>query len=86
MAKSASAIACVFVLSLLVGACATGGSIEPLGIRDLPSVTRTGVQPGDQVIIAAYSAAGARLIEVSGERTVDPNGELFLPLLATRSA
>ena len=83
MAKSASATACVFVLSLLLGACATGGSIEPLGIWDLPSVTRTGVQPGDQVIIAAYTAAGARLAEVSGERTVDPNGELFLPLLTT---
>ena len=83
-AKSAGATACVFVLSLLLGACATGGSIEVVGgVVDLPTVTRTGVQPGDQVIISAFSAAGTRLIEVSGERTVDPNGELFLPLLAT---
>lgn len=84
MAKSARATACVFVLSLLLGACATGGSSERVdGVLELPPVTRTGVQPGDQVIIAAYSAAGTRLLEVSGERTVDPNGELFLPLLRT---
>ena len=83
MAKSAGATACIFVLSLLLGACATGRSIETVGVVELPSLTRTGVQPGDQVIIAAYSAAGDRLLEVSGERTVDPNGELFLPLLTT---
>ena len=83
MAKSASATASVFVLTLLLGACASGGSIEVGGVLDFPPVTRTGVQPGDQVIITAYTAAGTRLAEVSGERTVDPNGELFLPFLRT---
>ena len=33
--------------------------------------------------IAFYTAAGTRLAEVSGERTVDLNGELFLPFLGT---
>ncbi len=41
------------------------------------------MQPGDQVNIAFYTSAGARLAEVSRERTVDPNGELFLPFLGT---
>ena len=84
MVKSGSAIALVFVFSLLLGACASGGSI-PVGIPELPRVTRTGVQPGDQVIIAFYTAAGIELTEVSGERTVDPNGEIFLPFLGTVS-
>ena len=35
--------------------------------------------------IAFYTAAGTKLVEVSGERTVDPNGELFLPFLGTVS-
>ncbi len=80
MVKSGGAAALVFVLSLLLGACASSGSISLL---DLPQVTRTGVQPGDQVNIAFYTAAGTRLADVSGERTVDPNGELFLPFLGT---
>ena len=82
MVNSGSAVALVFVFSLLLGACASGGSI-PVGVPDLPRVTRTGVQPGDQVIIAFYTAAGIELTEVSGERTVDPNGEIFLPFLGT---
>ena len=80
MVKSGGAAALVFVLSLLLGACASSGSIS---LMDLPQVTRAGVQPGDQVNIAFYTAAGTRLAEVSGERTVDPNGELFLPFLGT---
>ena len=43
------------------------------------------MQSGDQVIIAFYTAAGIELSEVSGERTVDPNGEIFLPFLGTVS-
>ena len=80
MVKSGGAAALVFVLSLLLGACASSGSIPRM---ELPQLTRTGVQPGDQVNIAFYTSAGARLAEVSGERTVDPNGELFLPFLGT---
>ncbi len=83
MVKSGGAVALVFVLSLLVGACASSGSIPVEGVLELPRVTRTGVQPGDQVNITFYTAAGTRLAEVSRERTVDPNGELFLPFLGT---
>jgi polysaccharide biosynthesis/export protein len=83
MVKSGGAAAVAFVLSLLLGACASRGP-SPVGVQALPQVTRTGVQPGDQVIITVYTgAAGARLTEVSGERTVDPNGEIFLPYLRT---
>ena len=82
MVKSGGTVACVFVLSLLLGGCASSGSIDP-GERVVvfPEVTRTGTQPGDQVIIAFYTSAGAELLQISGERTVDPNGELFLPFL-----
>lgn len=85
MVKSDGAAALVLVLSLLLGGCASGGSQPVAGVVELPSLTRTGVQPGDQVRITFYTAAGARLNEVSGERTVDPNGELFLPFLGTVS-
>ena len=86
MVKSGGAAALVSILSLFLGACASNGSIPRVdGVPDLPSVTRSGVQPGDQVTIAFYTAAGTRLTEVSGERTVDPNGELFLPFLGTVS-
>ncbi len=81
MVKSGGTAACVFVLSLLLSACASSGSTKVAGVLALPPLTRTGVQPGDQVIIAFYTAAGVELLEVSGERTVDPNGELFLPFL-----
>ena len=80
MVKSGGAVALVFALSLLLGACASSGTRI---VTDLPQVTRTGVQPGDQVTIAFYTSAGTELAEVSGERTVDPNGELFLPFLGT---
>ena len=84
MVKSGGAAACVLVLSFLVGGCASSGSMErPEGMVDLPRVTRTGVQPGDQVIIAVYTGAGAELREASGERIVDPSGEIFLPFLST---
>jgi protein involved in polysaccharide export with SLBB domain len=85
MLKSGGAAALVSVLSLLLGGCASGGPLPVAENVDLPSVTRTGVQPGDQVTIAFYTAAGTRLVEVSGERTVDPNGELFLLFLGTVS-
>ena len=84
MVKSGSAVALVFVFSLLLGACASGSSI-PVAVPELPRATRSGVQSGDQVIIAFYTAAGIELTEVSGERTVDPNGEIFLPFLGTVS-
>jgi len=80
------AVALVFVLSLLLGACASSGSMRAgEGVLEFPPVTRTGVQPGNQVTIAFYTAAGMRLAEVSGERDVDSNGELFLPFLGTVS-
>lgn len=37
------------------------------------------VRPGDQVQISMFTAAGERLNEVSGTRTVDRDGRLFLP-------
>ena len=83
MVKSGGAAALVSVLCLLLGGCASGGPAPVSEVVILPSLTRTGVQPGDQVTIAFYTAAGRRLVEVSGVRTVDPNGELFLPFLGT---
>jgi len=80
MVKSGGAVALVFVLSLLLGACA---STAPILVTELPLMTRRGVQPGDQVNITFYTAAGTRLAEISRERTVDPDGELFLPFLGT---
>ena len=80
MVKSGGAVALVFALSMLLGACASSGTRI---VTDFPLVTRTGVQPGDQVTIAFYTSAGTELREISGERTVDPNGELFLPFLGT---
>ena len=84
MVKSGGAAALVFVLSVSLGGCASGGSI-PVGEVALPVMTRTGVQAGDQVGIDFYTSAGSRLQEVSGLRTVDPSGELFLPFLGTIS-
>lgn len=44
-----------------------------------------GVQPGDRVDIDFFTAAGTRLVEVAGERTVDRHGEIFLPYVGTVS-
>ncbi len=43
------------------------------------------VRPGDRVTIEFYTAAGTRLAEVSGERTIDRNGRLYLPYVGTVS-
>ncbi len=82
MVQSDGAVALVFVFSLSLGACASSGP-APIENPVLPRLTSTGVQTGDQVIIAFYTAAGVEVTEVSGERTVDPNGEIFLPFLGT---
>ena len=44
-----------------------------------------GVQAGDKLILDFFTAAGVRSSEIAGERTVDRNGEIFLPLLGTIS-
>ena len=44
-----------------------------------------GVQPGDRVTLDFFTAAGVRSNEIAGERTVDRNGEIFLPFLGTIS-
>lgn len=41
------------------------------------------VLPGDQVSIAVFSAAGEPIPQVGGDRIVDRNGRLYLPLLGT---
>ena len=76
----------VLASSLLLGACASNQSIPRVRqVAELPTITKRGVQAGDQVSITFYTAAGTELSEVSGERTVDDNGEVFLPFLGTVS-
>jgi len=43
------------------------------------------VQPGDQVQIEFFTAAGAQLAEVAGTRIVDMGGQIFLPYVGTVS-
>ena len=76
MVKSRGVVALVFVLSLLLGACASSGSIP---VTELPRVTRTGVQPGDQMNITFYTAAGTRLSEISVSATSTPTVSSFCP-------
>lgn len=45
----------------------------------LPEGVGAAVQPGDRVEVSMFTAAGERLDEVSGLRTVDRNGRLFFP-------
>lgn len=45
------------------------------------AVVDRGVKPGDQVVLDFYTAAGVVLHEVSGERLVDAQGDLFLPYI-----
>ena len=83
MARPCGIAVTVFAFSLFLGACATTQSIPQ--VTELPALTKRGLQPGDQLVIAFYTAAGAELQEVSGERTIDDNGEIFLPFLGTVS-
>lgn len=76
-------VATVLAFSVLLGACATTQSIPQS--TELPTLTKAGVQPGDQLVIVFYTAAGTQLVEISGDRTVDDNGEIFLPFLGTVS-
>ena len=82
MARPRGVAVTVLAFSLFLGACATTQSIP---LTELPRLTKTGVQPGDQLVIAFYTAAGTELQEVSGERTIGDNGEIFLPFLGTVS-
>ncbi len=81
MARPHGVAAPVLAFSLFLAACATTQSISR--VTEFPALTKTGVQPGDQLVIAFYTAAGTELAEVSGERTIDDNGEIFLPFLGT---
>ncbi|MGI9629288.1 MAG: polysaccharide biosynthesis/export family protein [Longimicrobiales bacterium] len=56
------------------------GTVQSGALTPTPSPDR-GVQPGDQVVLDFYTAAGVVLHEVSGERIVDKNGHLFLPYI-----
>ena len=82
MARTGGTAAALFALTLLAGGCAKTPEAAP-EVLVLPPVSRTGVQPGDQVVIRFYTAAGFLHTEVSGERTVDGSGSLFLPFLGT---
>jgi protein involved in polysaccharide export with SLBB domain len=44
---------------------------------------RYSLQPGDKVTIEVFTAAGARLDVVGGERILDRDGDLFLPYVGT---
>ena len=63
--------------------------VLPLLIALSPSLSAQdgtyGVQPGDKVTLDFFTAAGVRSVEIAGERTVDRNGEIFLPFLGTVS-
>ena len=82
MAKSGGTRATLLALTLLTGGCATTAQL-PVASTTPPVLTRSGVQAGDQVVITFYTAAGSLLTEVTGERTVDRNGLIFLPYLGT---
>ena len=82
MARPRGVAVTVLAFSLFLGACATTTRSIPR-VTELPGLTKTGVQPGDQLVIAFYTAAGTELAEVSGERTIGDNGEIFLPFLGT---
>lgn len=45
-----------------------------------------GLRAGDRVTISFYTAAGQELPEVAGQRTVDRNGNIFLPYVGTVAA
>lgn len=82
MANFGGTAATLLALTLLTGGCATSAPL-PVATAVPPALTRTGVQAGDQVVITFYTAAGSLLTEVTGERTVDRNGLIFLPYLGT---
>ena len=81
MARTGGIATTVLACSMLLGACAPRQSIPRAG--EPPPITKRGVQAGDQILIAFYTAAGTELAQVSGERTIDDNGEVFLPFLGT---
>jgi len=61
-------------LALLAAACASGPAAAPLAQLQPEPITT--VRPGDMVLIEFWGQA-----EVSGERIVDDNGDIHLPLL-----
>ena len=63
---------------LLLGSAGTP-LLAQTGSSDVASDGLGSVQPGDRVEISMFTAAGEELNEVSGTRTVDREGRLFLP-------
>lgn len=61
-------------------ALASGAPAQETGDRDDGDY---GIQPGDQVRMLVFTAAGEPLEQVGGERLVDRRGRLFLPLVGT---
>ncbi len=73
----------LLLLGLALGFLAPGpGHSQPTPHRSLREVT-FGVFPGDEVEIRMFTAAGVRVEEVSGTRTVGPTGAIYLPYLGS---
>lgn len=74
-------------LATIVGLAALFSFPSGLHAQPAPADLRDGgstvVRGGDRVEISMFTAAGERLEEVSGTRTVDRNGRIFLPYVGS---
>jgi len=54
---------------------------EERAAREVPRLVREGIQPGDRITLTIYNQQGEELDDLSGERTVDARGFIYLPFL-----
>lgn len=71
-------LALVALPGLLLSASATAAAAQQEELSEPADV-----RPGDRVEIEMFTAAGEALDEVAGTRTVDRNGNLFLPFVGS---
>lgn len=66
--------------ALALAALVLLGAGPPLAAQQKQSYA---LQPGDQVTVQVYTAAGAQVDVVSGQRIIDRGGNIFLPYVGT---
>ncbi len=62
-------------------AAQVAGEIDEEAFRRTPTAEQYGIRPGDHVSIRLFAASGEEINQVTGERTVDSNGAVYLPLV-----
>lgn len=81
MLRTIRLLSAALVALLLASSAPASAQTVPSTSPTVPELRVPGVQPADRITLTLYDLAGKKLTDISGERTVDERGLLYLPFL-----